>query len=323
MDRGVLLPDTREIDGPEMAERADQLGYDSVWLPELWGDNALVRLADLAHRIDCDLGTAIVNVYSRTPAVIAAAAATLDDVAPGRVTLGLGVSTPKAIEDLHGLAFDRPARRGHETIELVTQFTSGEGRVNYDGELVSVQDFPAQEADVPIYYAALGPANRRVVGRLADGWIPHNIPFRGLESAFETVATAATEAGRDPDDITVAPYVPAAVGEDEDAARNAIRGHVAYYVGSGEGYRRAVATEFPEEADAVADAWRSGDRKAAAGNVTEEMIDALGVAGTPEQARQRLAEIVKETSVDYPILVVPAQAAVEFGDSTLEALAPE
>jgi 5,10-methylenetetrahydromethanopterin reductase len=322
MERGVLLPDTPAVDAVPVAERADELGYDTVWMPELWGDDALVRLADLAHRVDCDLGTAIANVYSRSPAVLAAAAATLDDVAPGRVTLGLGVSTPKSIEDLHGMAFERPARRGHETIELVKRYTSGEGRVEYDGELFEVQDFPAQSADVPVYYAALGPANRRVVGRVADGWIPHNVPFRRLETTFETVADAAEEAGRDPGDVTVAPYVPCAVAEDGDAAMDAIRGHVAYYVGSGEGYRKAVAAAFGDWADDVAEAWREGDREAAAGHVTDEMVDALGVAGTPEEARRKLDDLLERTPIDRPILVVPAQAADELTEPTMEALAP-
>jgi 5,10-methylenetetrahydromethanopterin reductase len=322
MERGVLLPDTPAVDGPALAERADELGYDAVWMPELWGDDALVRLADLAHRVDCDLGTAIANVYSRSPAVLGAAAATLDDVAPGRVTLGLGVSTPKAIEDLHGVAFDRPARRGHEVVELVKQFTGGEGRVDYDGEIFDLQDFPAQEADVPVYYAALGPANRRVVGRVADGWIPHNIPFRRLENTFETVADAAEEAGRDPDDVTIAPYVPCAVGEDGEAAKDAIRGHVAYYVGSGEGYRKAVAAAFGDQASKVADAWQEGDREAAAGHVTDEMVDVLGVAGTPEEAPRKLEELVEQTPIDHPILVVPAQAAEAYAEGTMEALAP-
>ncbi|MEF8773862.1 MAG: LLM class flavin-dependent oxidoreductase [Halobacteriales archaeon] len=322
MDVGVLIPDDPSLDAPSLTERADSLGFDAVWLPELWGDNALVRLADLAHRVDCDLGTAIVNVYARSPAVIAAAAATLDDVAPGRVTLGLGVSTPKAIEDLHGMAFDRPARRGHETIELVKRYTAGDGRVEYDGEVFDVQEFPAQSADVPVYYAALGPANRRVVGRVADGWIPHNVPFERLDRAFETVADAARDAGRDPGEITVAPYVPTAVAEDVEQARDAIRGHVAYYVGSGEGYRKAVAAAFGERADAVATAWQAGDRDEAVDRVTDEMVDALGVAATPGRAREKLASLVERTPIDRPIVVVPAQAADELAAPTLEAVAP-
>jgi len=322
MDRGFLVPDTAAVDGPVIAELADDLGYDAVWMPELWGDDALVRLADLAHRVDADLGTAIANVYSRSPAVLAAAAATLDDIAPGRLTLGLGVSTPKAIEDLHGVEFDRPARRGHETIELVKRFTGGEGRVDYDGDIFDVQDFPAQEADVPVYYAALGPANRRVVGRVADGWIPHNVPFSRLENTFRSVADAAEAADRDPDDITVAPYVPCAVAEDGAAAMDAVRGHVAYYVGNGEGYRKAVAAAFGDDADAVAEAWRDGDRAAAAQAVTDEMVDALGVAGTPEVARGKLDDLLARTPIDRPILVVPAQAAEDHAEATVEALAP-
>ena len=323
MDRGVLLPDTDAVDATALGERAAGLGYDAVWAPELWGGDAFVRLTDLAHRTEeVRLGTAIVNVYSRSPAAIAQASATLQEVSGGRFTLGLGVSTPKAIEDLHGLEFERPARRAHETIDLVRQFSGGEGRVNYDGELVSVADFPALETEVPIYYAALGPANRRVVGRLADGWIPHNVPFGRLEEAFEVVAETAREAGRDPDEITIAPYVPSAVSEDPDEARDAIRGHVAYYVGSGDGYRRAVGAAFPE-ADAVAEAWREGDRREAAARVTDEMVDALGVAGTPEDARQQLETLEAETPIDHAIVVVPAQAAGELTDSTVEALAPK
>jgi alkanesulfonate monooxygenase SsuD/methylene tetrahydromethanopterin reductase-like flavin-dependent oxidoreductase (luciferase family) len=79
-------------------------------------------------------------------------------------------STPKAIEDLHGLRFERPVQRAHEAISLVKQFTGGgDGAIRYDGEVFCVADFPALDADVPVYHAALGPANRRVVGRLCDG----------------------------------------------------------------------------------------------------------------------------------------------------------
>lgn len=324
MDRGILLPADDRIDPVVIAPMAEELGYDAVWTPELWGSHAFVRVAELAHHTEeIRLGTAIVNVYSRTPAVLAMAASSLDRVTDGRFTLGLGVSTPKAIEDLHGLEFDRPARRAHETLSLLRQFTDGEGRVEYDGELISVADFPALDADVPFYYAALGSANRRVTGRFADGWIPHNVPFQRLEDSFELVADTAREAGRDPDEIEVAPYVPAAVSDDPTAARDAIRGHVAYYVGSGEGYRRAVGTVYPDEADRIANAWRNGDRADAAQAVTDEMVDDLGVAGTAEDARERLRELEDTTPIDHAMLVVPAQAADELAEQTITALAPE
>jgi alkanesulfonate monooxygenase SsuD/methylene tetrahydromethanopterin reductase-like flavin-dependent oxidoreductase (luciferase family) len=307
----------------EFVVRCEALGYDACWTGELWGRDAFVALTAVADAVDeLTLGTAIVNVFSRSAAALSAAAASLDEVAPAGVRLGIGPSTPKAIEDLHGRDYDRPVRRLHETAELVAAFTAGEGRVAYEGETVAVADFPALDADVPVYTAALGPAARRATGRVADGWLPHNVPFPELAAAFETVAGTARDAGRDPDRITVAPYVPAAVAEDPDTARDAVRGHLAYYVGSGEGYRRAVATAFPEESDRIAEAWRAGDRGAAREAVTAEMVDALGVAGSPAGARDRFEALAARDVVDHPIVVVPDGADEEMTERTVAALAP-
>lgn len=309
----------------DVAVRAESLGYDNIMLTELWGENSFVQLAELAHATEeIGLGTAIVNVYSRSPAVLAMTAVSLDRVSDGRFLLGTGVSTKKVIEDLHGMSFDRPVRRAHETIELVKKFIAGDGeRVNYDGELIDVADFPAQSASVPIYHAGLGPANRRVVGRLADGWLPHNIPISELDDAFELIADTAEESGRDPDDITVAPYLPTAASEDRDEARNTLRRHIAYYVSSGEGYRKAASMRFEEEVDRVNEAWRSGDRETAAEAVTEEMIDNLGVAGSPDEVRDRLRTLVEDTVTDRPIIVIPDPASDELRDETIEHVAPE
>ncbi|APW96554.1 luciferase [Halobiforma lacisalsi AJ5] len=325
MNVGLVLTsgDAERID---RAVRAEELGYDGVWLGELWGESAVVQLGELATRTDeVELGSAILNVYSRSPAVLAMTAAALERASDGRFTLGLGTSTPKAVEDLHGMSFDQPVRRAHETIEIVRGYLSGDGEpVDYDGELLSVADFPALESgSVPIYHAGLGPANRRVVGRLCDGWIPHNIPFSQLDEAFEEVAGAAQERDRDPAEITVAPYVPAAVDPDLETARRTIRRHVAYYVGSGEGYRNAVASAYPERADRVADAWRSGDREAAADAVSDEMVDDLGIAATPDDARDRLQGLVERTPIDEPLIVLPEPASTETLEETMVAFAPE
>jgi len=323
MSRGVVLPRGGVERARTVAVRCEALGYDACWTGELWGRDAFVTLTAVADAVDrIDLGTAIVNVFSRSAATLAAAAATLTEVAPAGVRLGIGPSTEKAVADLHGRSYDRPVRRLHETAALVHAFTAGEGRVDYDGETVSVADFPALDADVPVYTAALGPASRRATGRVADGWLPHNVPFGELADAFETVAETARAAGRDPDDITVAPYVPAAVADDPADARAAIRGHLAYYVGSGEGYRRAVATAFPDEADRIATAWQDGERDAARAAVTDGMVDALGVAGTPDGARERFDEVASLDAVDHPIVVVPDGADEATVERTIEALAP-
>lgn len=323
MPTDLLLPQTRE-GLTDIAARAEDLGYDGIWLGELWGTSAVVQLTDIAaHTDDVTLGTAILNVFSRSPAVLAMTAATLDRVSDGRFRLGVGTSTRKAVEDLHGAEWDdpNPVRRAHETVELTRAFLGDEGRVEYEGEVFDVRDFPSLDGDVPIYHAALGKANRRVVARLCDGWIPHNVPFPDLDERYAYVVEQAEAAGRDAD-IDVAPYVPAAVSDDPDEARDAIRKHVAYYVGNGRGYERAVAQRFPDGAAAVAEAWRDGDRAAAAGNVTDEMVDALGVAGTPERAREQFRAVADIDCVTRPMVTIPGNADEAMVERTVEALAP-
>lgn len=317
LPHGPIPPD-------ELAARAESLGYASVWVGELWGADAFVTLASAAAATErVGLGTAIVNVYSRTPAALALAAATLDEISGGRARLGLGASTERAIEGIHGLAYDRPVRRTHETVAIVKRLLGEDEPVSYDGEVLSVDTVPPLDADVPVYNAALGPANRRATGRLCDGWMPHNIPLFALEDAFEVIAEAAREAGRDPDSIDVSPYVPTAVAEDEATARDLLKGHVAYYVGSGEGYRRAVAEYFPDAAGTVADRWAEGDRRAARDAVTEEMVEALGIVGTPETASERFRALAERPLIDEPLVVPAGQPDADRVWQTVEALAPD
>lgn len=323
MNIGFRLPQGA-VDPVELAQQAESLGYASVWAGELWGVDAFVTLGRIAGATDhVELGTAIVNVYSRTPATLAMAAATLDEASGGRARLGLGASTVQAIEGLHGLAYDRPVRRTHETAAIAREILDGDEPVSYDGELLSVSNVPPLDADVPLYNAALGPANRRATGRLFDGWLPHNIPLTGLDDAFETIAEAARAADRDPDDIRVAPYVPTAIAEDEATARGQIAEHLAYYVGSGAGYRRAVATAFPDQAETVAERWADGEREGARDAVTDEMVDALGIAGTPDTARERFHALAERRSIDEALVVPAGRPDADRVWRTVEAIAPD
>ncbi|WP_027119250.1 LLM class flavin-dependent oxidoreductase [Natronorubrum tibetense] len=324
MPTDLLLPQRSTFDNTDLAVRAEKLGYDGLWLGELWGSSSVVELTDIAnHTDDVALGTAIANVFSRTPAVLVMTAASLNRVSDGRFKLGVGTSTKKAVEDLHGMAWDdpNPVRRAHETIELTAAYLGDGDRVDYEGQIFDVQDFPPLNADVPIYHAALGDANKRVVARLCDGWIPHNVPFPDLEDEFAYIVEQMEEAGRDAT-IDVAPYVPAAVSDDPEAAKDTVRAHVAYYVGNGQGYERAVAGRFPDGAEAVAEAWHSGDREAAAGNVTDEMVEALGVAGTPEQARDQFRAIAEIDCISRPMVTIPSNADERIAERTTEELAP-
>jgi len=133
---GLQIPPAGIGNPTEFAVEAEEMGYDSLWAAELWGSSAVVQLADIAAATDdIGLGTAILNVFSRSPAVLAMASATLDRVSDGRFHLGVGTSTRKAVEDLHGESFETPVRHAHETIELAKKFLGDEGRVEYDGEV--------------------------------------------------------------------------------------------------------------------------------------------------------------------------------------------
>ncbi|MFB6196870.1 MAG: LLM class flavin-dependent oxidoreductase, partial [Halobacteriaceae archaeon] len=128
-------------------------------------------------------------------------------------------------------------------------------------------------------------------------------------------------AGRDAA-IDVAPYVPAAVSEDPEVAKATIRGHIAYYVGNGRGYERAVAQRFPDAAAAVASAWREGDREGAINRVTDDMVAALGVAGRPNTAREQFQAIADIECVTRPMVTIPTNADDAMVERTIETLAP-
>lgn len=306
------------------ADRAEALGYDSIWMSEAWGADALLELAGAADRTDTiRLCTAVVNVYSRTPAVLAMAGATLQRLAEGRAVLGVGPSHAAAVEAIHDLDYDRPVRRTHEAIELVRALTRGEGPVSYDGEVFEVQDLPGFDRPVPVYNAALGEANRRATGRVADGWLPFMLPVSSLPAAFETVAETARAAGRDPDDIEVTPQLLAAVDDDPDQAIDAIRRFVAMYVGGLPNYRNALAEWYPEAAAAIGEAWENGGQEAAAEAVPEEVVFDLGVAGSPDDVRDQLESVLETPVVDCPIVYVPRSVSAAVRDRTIEALAPE
>lgn len=328
---GLKLPTTEErpnrpvsMSAGEWGERAEELGYDSVWMSEGWGADALLTLAEVATRTeDLRLCTAIVNTYSRTPPVLAMAGATLQRLSGGRTVLGVGPSHAGIVEPLHGMDYERPVRRTHEAIELIRELTGGSGDVTYRGEVYEVDGYPAFETPVPVYNAALGEANRRATGRVADGWLPYLFPVSALEEGFDTIAETARAADRDPAEIEVTPQILAAVGDDPESAKDPIRDYVASYMGNLPNYRKALSEWFPEEAEAIGEAWESGGLDAARAEVTDELLFELGVAGTPERARERLREVLETDIVDCPIVYVPRSAPESVRDRTIEALSPD
>jgi alkanesulfonate monooxygenase SsuD/methylene tetrahydromethanopterin reductase-like flavin-dependent oxidoreductase (luciferase family) len=327
---GVILPQYHFDSVDELTDFATtvaSLGYDSLWMGESWGRNSVSVLSFLAAETSTvDLGTAILNVYSRTPTGIAMAVASIDELSSGRFKLGIGPSNEKLVEDWHGVSFDRPLTREAAVIRILERVLSGE-TVQYDGPLYSLDDFglraPIERHHVPTYVAALGPKNRQLTGELADGWMPHNIPFPSIQEAFEEVASGASRAGRDPSDIEVAPYVPTAIDENVECARRRTAEHVAYYLGTSDLYNAAPTQfGFADESRVISERWAEGDRDGATDAVTDEMVKAMGIATTPSAATEHLADL-RSQGVDYPLLKFPDLLEKGAIYTALEALAPQ
>jgi alkanesulfonate monooxygenase SsuD/methylene tetrahydromethanopterin reductase-like flavin-dependent oxidoreductase (luciferase family) len=323
-DRTGLFLATRDNSG--LVTRAENLGYESVWAGEGQGTSAFGKLERWAtHTEEIGLATGIVNVFSRTPAAIAQALATLDEHSGGRAIAGFGVAHPGVVEDFHGAEFDRPLARMHEYITLVRRYLAGEAD-SFEGDFHSPkrtsfwESFKPERAEIPIYNAALGPANVRLTGQVADGWLPNFYPESQLAEALKWLETGADRANRSVEDIDVAMYVLTSVHENPEQARQAAAEHIAYYVRDIPGYYARVAEEagFAEEVDAVRAAPTT---EAGADRISDAFRDRLAVAGTPETCRAQLQRL-RERGVDLPIVRAPAGTSREWLDRTLSTFAP-
>ena len=321
---GVVLPEYGSMTGTELVEFAEgavDAGFESVWVGEGWGYNAFTLLGRVADRVDVPLGTSIANVFARSPAALASESLTLHEATDGNFILGLGASTPAVVQNFHGVEFEQPLRHVRETIEIVDLATSGE-RISYDGRIFDLDGFTlnhADDADVPILNGAIGTTNIALSIEYADGILPHMLPLTGVDDAIRTAEERAGEESS----LHIAPSLPTSISEDPDEAREVLASHVAYYVGSTDFYNDTVAEHgFPDEAAAIRDAWRDRDHDAAADAVSEELMDALGIVGTPERARDRL-EILLDDTVDTALISFPMDATDEMFETTLAALPEE
>ncbi|KAB1198094.1 MULTISPECIES: LLM class flavin-dependent oxidoreductase [Haloferax] len=313
-------------DDPTLVARAEALGYESAWAAEGQGKTAFGKLERWAVRTEeIGLATGIVNVFSRSPATLAAATATLDEHSNGRAILGLGVAHPGVVETFHGVPFERPLARMHEYVELVRRYLRGDA-TEFEGEFFTPERTSFWEAfepvrdEVPIYNGALGPGNVRLTGQVADGWLPNLYPRPQFEEALEWLETGATRAGRDVADVDVAMYVLTAVHDDPAEARRAAAEHVSYYLRDVPGYydRAAEQAGFTADVDA---ARAAPTTEAGARELSDEFLDLVALVGTPDETRERLAEL-REMGVDLPIVRAPGGVDREWVARTLEVFAP-
>jgi alkanesulfonate monooxygenase SsuD/methylene tetrahydromethanopterin reductase-like flavin-dependent oxidoreductase (luciferase family) len=311
---GVTLGSRGREDLFDYVEIAEERGLDTIWVGESYGAAAVPLLTRLLEHTDAiDVCSGILNVYARTPALVAMTANSLAAIDDGRFRLGLGTSSQAVIERFHGVDFDRPLRRTREYVEIVRAFQSGK-RVDYDGDLFELSGFAIdadQTHETPIYLAAMGEQNRELAGAVGDGWIPLMVPNTALDDALDAVRAGADRAGRSLSNVDVAPWVPTCVSErDPEAAREAVRSLIGFYVGAMGDYYANAATAFGfgDAADAIREGWRENRQAGADAAVTDEMVDAFGAAGSPAEAAAS-AERFVAAGADNPVAYVPAKWA--------------
>jgi F420-dependent oxidoreductase-like protein len=289
----------------DYAVQAERLGASTVWIPEYWAHDALTPLGTLAHATSTiRLGTAIVQLGTRTPAMLAMSAMTLQQLSGDRFLLGIGTSGPQVMEGWHGVPFTKPIARTRETIEIVRMITSGE-RLEYTGQVYEVP-LPGGEGRplrcaappvaVPIYVAALGPANLLLTGALADGWIGNSFLCESAGVFLDEIAGGAQAAGRTLADVDITVAVSCEITDDvETAGRRHAEGYAftigAMGSGSANFYNRAFTRQgFGDAVDEVQRLWLAGDRDAARRAVPTEIGIRTNLIGPADEIRRRLRE---------------------------------
>jgi probable F420-dependent oxidoreductase len=290
----------------ELVVLAESLGYESAWVAEGHGGDQFAILAACATRTSrIRLGTSISSVFVRTAPTIAMAASTIADLSGGRFILGLGSSHKAQVEPEHGVAYSKPLTRTRETVAIVRELIR-EGRVSFKGETIRIENFDLwytpRHRDVPVYLAAVFKKGIALCGEVADGIVLTRSTLRTAKQVRVHLAEGASKAGRDPTQIEVTSLLPASVGDTRVAALAALRPSIAFYCGFFPRYNRMMAEHgFATEAAAIAEAWARGDRETAERAVSDEMIDATSVSGTPEQCRARI-EAYRRSGIDVPII---------------------
>src|SRR5918995_7322782 len=289
---------------------AERLGYDSIWTAEAYGSDAVTPAAWIAARTSrIHVGTAIMQIAGRTPAMTAMTAMTLDALANERFRLGLGVSGPQVVEGWHGESFGKPLRKTREYVEIVRAILRREKPVEYHGDYYQIPYAGADatglgkplksilhgRADMPIYLAAIGPKNVALTAEIADGWIPIFFSPKRMPMFRAWLDEGFRRAGKAPANFDVMPGVTVALGDDVDKCRASVKSRLALYVGGmgarGKNFYNELAQRYGYEGPAktIQDLYLSGKKAEAEAAVPDALVDEVALCGPRERIRERLA----------------------------------
>ena len=290
---------------------AERLGFDSVWTAEAYGSDAISPLAWIGARTSkIRLGTAIMQMPARTPAMTAMTAMTIDALSGGRFILGIGPSGPQVVEGWHGMPYGKPLRRTREYIQIVRKILARQAPVEHHGQEYNIpytgpgstrlgkplKSILHGRADMPIYTASISPKGIALSAEIADGLIPvwmsperYDLYRPQLEAGFAKSGVSGKAAKFD-----VAPFVTCIVGNDLDKCRMPVKGMLALYIG-GMGarsknfyndYTRRLGYE--EAAVKIQNLYLEGKKAEAMAMVPDKLVDEVALLGPRERIAERL-----------------------------------
>ncbi len=301
----ALWPGTPARETVKLGRLADLAGLDSVWITESTlapGRDAISILGSLsAVTSKVKLATGIINIFTRTPTLIASTAATLDELSEGRMILGLGTGHRDPLRRWHSVEFNKPLTRMREYVETIRLILGG-GPVNYKGRTVIIDGFSLQVKPprvTPVYVAAVGPQMAKLAGEIADGVL---ITLNTLMELKKLIIEATTTAKRNERVLDIAAFAISFISDDQEQNWKAARRVLAMYC-SALFYNKVFANAgYEEEAREIARLWAENRREAAYGLVTEGMVRDFASLGVDETVKTM--ETYRDAGVTLPIASV-------------------
>jgi F420-dependent oxidoreductase-like protein len=341
MKVGTMI-EPRSPGAVEFAVAAERIGVDSVWVPEVWGYDALTGLAYVAAQTSTlKLGTFVVQLGSRSPALLATSALSLQELSDGRFLLGVGTSGPRVMEGWHGVRFHKPVQTTRETIEIVRMISRGD-RLEHPGEIYPLPLPDSSGAalkpqvrprEVPVYVAAMGPQNLRLTGEAADGWLGNAFIPEAAEVFLGPLREGAQRAGRMLADLDLVAPVAVEIYDDEASADAAARRHAdgyAFTIGAmganGRNFYNDAFTRlgYGEEIGVVAELWQSGKREEARQAVPLDLGRLTNLIGTPAGIAERVRKyraagittLLAKLEGDYPHQLATLERLISIVDDS-------
>ena len=281
-------------------------GYHTAWLGETAGGDAITLMTLIAtHTRRIGVASGVIPIQTRSPIILGMSAATLAHVAPGRISLGLGVSSRIIVEQWHGLPFHPGLGQIRESVQIIRMAASGE-RVNFEGKYYRLKNFklmaPPPAEPPKIVLAALGPEMLELAGEIADGVLLNWIPPEAVPASIAHLQAGARRAGRSLDGFEIAGFIRTTVTDQAESARAQLARDITGYaiVDVYASFFRGVG--YADEMQNITAAWKAGDRAGAVREVSPRVLDGLGVVGDEAFCRARL-QAYADAGMTMPVIL--------------------